>query len=301
MVNIGFHIRTGGDLIGAPFKVRELGGECFQFFARSPHGGKVNKIEEAVANQFQENCRENKLENYYIHAPYFINFASKNNRIFYGSIKAIQDDIERAKILGAKYVITHIGSARDFVENGELFSNDSHLLNGFRMERNFSPQAFERVVEGLTKTVAGENKTPLLIEIAAGSGAVLGVNFEEIGYYLEKVPQISGFCFDTAHAYASGIEFSTEESLKLMFKSIEKNIGKEKLKLIHVNDSQGAFSSRVDRHAHIGEGKIGSEPFKFLMDYLVKENYNVDIILETPTSEGVIRDLKLLKKYRDGN
>jgi len=308
-IQFGFHASGGGHLEKLPLITRDLGGECFQFFSRNPYGGKVKPLDEEVMKKFKDNCQITGVKNSYIHAAYFINLASQNNRIFYGSIKAIQDDIERAELLGSRYVVTHIGSAKDFKEENPLFSNfgKESLPEEFRADllelaknRNFSPKAFERVVEGLEKIVAGRKKIPLILEIAAGSGAILGVKIEELAFYLKSVPALSGFCFDTAHAFASGYDLRIEKTLIETFEKIENVLGKDKIKLIHLNDSKGDFESKIDRHAHIGEGFLGEETFHNLVDYFAKKNYNVDMILETPTEEGLVKDLALLKKFRSG-
>gem|GEM_PF-1393232 len=238
-IQFGFHASGGGHLEKLPLITRDLGGECFQFFSRNPYGGKVKPLDEEVMKKFKDNCQITGVKNSYIHAAYFINLASQNNRIFYGSIKAIQDDIERAELLGSRYVVTHIGSAKDFKEENPLFSNfgKESLPEEFRADllelaknRNFSPKAFERVVEGLEKIVAGRKKIPLILEIAAGSGAILGVKIEELAFYLKSVPALSGFCFDTAHAFASGYDLRIEKTLIETFEKIENILLKNKIK-----------------------------------------------------------------------
>lgn len=172
----------------------------------------------------------------------------------------------------------------------------------------FSPKAFWRVVEALEKIVAGSTsprlrrashkKIPLLLEIAAGAGAILGVKFEELAFYLDQVPAIPGVCFDTAHGFASGYDIRDLKKLNAVFASIDKTFGKNSLKLLHINDSLGDLGSHIDRHAHLGEGKLGKDAFQNLVDYFSKKNYNTDMILETPTEAGVISDIAFLKQCR---
>jgi len=303
-VQFGFHASGGGHLEKLPLITKELGGECFQFFSRNPGGGRVIPLEPRVIEEFKKNCELSGVKNSYVHAPYFINLASQNNRIFYGSVKALQDDIQRAEQLGAKFVVTHVGSARDYKTDESLFlerqpqEKVNPELAGLAEQRNFSPAAFEQVVKGLNKVVEGRKSAPLLLEIAAGAGAVLGVKIEELAFYLDSVPTLAGFCFDTAHAFASGYDIRNQEEIVNIFNKIEKQIGKNKLKLVHLNDSQGDLASNKDRHAHLGEGFIGKEPFKMIIDYFTKKHYNIDMILETPTEAGLLKDLALLKKFR---
>jgi len=306
-IQFGFHESFGEYKEKLPLAVAERGGECFQFFSRNPYGGKVEPLEPALAKQFKENCRRSGVKNSYVHAPYFINLASQNNRIYYGSIKALQDDIARAEQLDARYVVTHIGSARDYKREENLFSADDSAHSGyskelqtFAREKGFSLEAFERVVKGLAKVVEGKKSAPLLLEIAAGAGAVLGEKIEEMAFYLNSVPALAGLCFDTCHAFASGYDLRTEAEIANVFGKVEKQIGKDKLKLIHLNDSQGGLGSNKDRHAHLGEGLIGKESFRNLVDYFTKSHYNIDMILETPTETGLAKDLALLKEFRQG-
>jgi len=299
-VRFGFHASFSGEREKIFDRVKDLGGECFQFFSRNPYGGKVIPIKKEEAKRFKARAKETNLLNYFIHTPYFINLASKNNKIYWGSIKAIQDDMARAIQLGAKYVVTHIGSAKDFKEeddNGNFLpAKRKDVLLQIAKERNFSPKAYERIVKGLREITKGYKEAPLILEIAAGAGSIVGVKIKEIAYYLEEVPNISGFCFDTAHAFASGYDV---KNVKKVIEKIEKEIGKNKLKLIHANDSLVERDSKHDRHAHIGKGLIGAKPFNDLVDYFMNNEYNIDVILETPTKEGMEDDLKILKGYRD--
>lgn len=306
MIQFGFHASAGGNFEKIPLEVEKLGGECFQFFSRNPYGGKVTPLDPLRVAKFKENCQKVGIKNYYIHAPYYINLASLNNKIFYGSLKSLQVDLERAAQLGAKYVITHIGSAKDYRTERTLFSAEKNIksypkeLTSFAQEKNFSPEAFERVVKGLEKIATDKKKVSLILEIAAGAGAILGVRFEELAFYINRVPAVSGICYDTAHAFASGYDIRSQKKLKKVFTSIDRIIGKNSLKLIHINDSLGDFKSQIDRHAHLGKGKLGKTAFRELVDYFSKKNYNVDMILETPTEEGLLQDVAFLKHCRMG-
>ena len=135
-MNFGAHISIAGGIEKAPERAYEIGGECFQIFSRSPHGGKSSELTEGAINNFKNNCRKYNLENYYIHTPYYINLASANNRIYHGSIAAIRKEMETADLLGAKGVITHLGSAKELGRK----------------------EAREKLVEGLVKVFLVGNK-----------------------------------------------------------------------------------------------------------------------------------------------
>ncbi len=109
----GAHVSIAKDLAEAPKRAHKIGCEVFQFFSRSPRGGRTLELSGNLVGRFKEACRRYNIKEYYIHAPYFINLGSKNNRIFYGSIKALRDDLERGLKLSAKFIMAHLGSAKD--------------------------------------------------------------------------------------------------------------------------------------------------------------------------------------------
>lgn len=290
-MQFGVHISIAGGIEKAPKRVHEISGECFQMFSRSPHGGKSLELTEDAINNFKNNCRKYNLENYYIHTPYYINLASVNSRIYYGSIAAIKKEMEVADLLGAKGVVTHLGSAKELGEK----------------------EAREKLVEGLVKIfltpplpkgagrISGSLfKTQLLLEITAGAGKIMGDSFEEIAYFIKETEkEISknklGVCFDTAHAFASGYDLRNKKAVQKTFDDFDKTIGLERLKLIHCNDSKVDLNSHIDRHENIGEGKIGMEGFKALVNE--PRLQNLDFILETPGGK-IEKDLAVLRELR---
>ncbi|MCK5475560.1 MAG: deoxyribonuclease IV [Candidatus Pacebacteria bacterium] len=289
-MKFGAHISIAGGIEKAPERAHEIGCECFQMFSRSPHGGKAKEITESVVSSFKRNCKEYKFKNYYIHTPYYINLASVNNRIYYGSISAIKKELEIADLLGAKGVITHLGSAKELGEK----------------------EAREKLVKGLIKVFSSLNfscqkKVILLLEITAGSGNIMGDNFEEIAYFIAEAEKVLrqaqdekyielGVCFDTAHAFASGYNLRNKKAVKKTFDDFDKIIGMERLKLIHCNDSKVDLGSHVDRHENIGKGKIGIKGFEAIVNE--PRLKDLDFILETPGGK-VKNDLEILKGLRE--
>jgi deoxyribonuclease-4 len=267
-MQFGAHISIAGGIEKAPKKAHEIGCECFQMFSRSPRGGKSLELTEDKRSDFKNNCRKYNLKNYYLHTPYYINLASANHRIYYGSIAAIKKEMEAADLLGAKGVVTHLGSAKELGEK----------------------EAREKLVEGLVKVFNPPNHpyqggAILLLEITAGAGKIMGDSFEEIAYFMKEAEKEIfrnklGVCFDTAHAFASGYDLRNKKAVQKTFDDFDKIIGIKKLKLIHCNDSNVDLNSRVDRHENIGEGKIGTEGFKALLSE--PRLQDLDFILETP-------------------
>jgi deoxyribonuclease-4 len=198
--------------------------------------------------------------------------------------------------------MTHLGSAKDLGKK----------------------EALKKVVAGIKEILKGYGgSTQFLMEISAGAGEIMGDNLDEIAWIIKTVetfrsseknrrpvrrsvkgllgsaggwPTI-GVCVDTAHAFASGYDLRDKKAVKKFLDEFDEKIELKKLKIIHINDSVYDLGSRKDRHAHLGEGKIGLVGF----EALVKEPRlkKVNFILETPTEEGALRDIRLLKKWRE--
>ncbi|MFA5124652.1 MAG: deoxyribonuclease IV [Patescibacteria group bacterium] len=274
---IGAHISAAIDIAHTPLRAQKAGCECFQFFSRSPQGGPTKDLTKQTITDFKANCRKYRLESY-IHSPYYINLASAKNNVYYGSVSALREELERGSLLGVKYMMAHLGSAKE-------------LGGGAGMKK---------VIEGLEKILTGyKGPTRLLIEMSAGAGAVIGDTFEEIAKIIDS-PRLKkydiGVCFDTCHAFSSGYDLRTEKAVKETFKKLDKILGLKRLKLIHANDSKTELGSHKDRHEHIGRGLIGLEGFRAIVQFAKQQKIN--LILETPHDEQLAEDLKILKKMR---
>jgi len=272
-MNIGCHVSITGGIDRAPQRAADLGCECAQMFTRSPQGGKAHELIPELIHEFKLQVANCKLREIYIHAPYYINLASSNNRIRYGSSKAIRDELERSSLIGAKYVMTHLGSAKDLGKK----------------------EALPKTVEMLKKTLDGyAGSAKLLLENSAGAGEIIGDNLAELSEIIKSTGNrnIAGICLDTQHSFASGYDWTDFEAT---LKRVETEIGLAKIKLIHANDSQSSLGSHVDRHAHIGEGKIGAEAFQKIVAFAQEKN--IDMILETE-HDKIVADIELLKSFR---
>ena len=285
----GAHVSIAGGLPNAPLNAAKLGCEIFQMFTRSPQGGWVAPLDEKIAKEFKANChrlsgvpphggdKKSGQKMWVIHAPYFINFASANPRIKHASISVIRQELERGTMLGAAYLMAHLGSYKDLGEE----------------------KGFIQLVDGLAKMLKDyKGSTQFLVEISAGAGSIIGKSFEEIGKIIHH-PKLKkyniGVCYDTQHGFAGGYDIRAPKAVEETLKKFDKEIGLENLKMSHCNDSKTEFNSHRDRHEHIGDGKIGLAGFKALLTN--KKLANVNFILETEP-EGVIKDLEILKKIR---
>lgn len=280
---LGLHVSIAGGIDKSPERAGVLGCECFQMFTRSPHGGAYNVkfIKETIA-KFKDNCKKFQLTDYYIHCPYYINLASSDNRIYYGTISSIKKELDAANLIGAKAVVVHLGSAKDLGER----------------------EALQKTVDGLDLVLENDSGSArLLIEISAGAGKVIGDSFEEIAEIITGVKNDKsvGVVFDTAHSFESGYDLRTPERVKKVFAEFDEKIGLDKLELIHCNDSKSDFNSHIDRHEHIGEGKIGLPGLQAVVDFA--KSRNINIIAETPYGNDGDdrRNLEKLKEMRDRN
>ncbi len=279
----GSHISAAGGVEKAPERASAAGCEVFQFFSRPPQGGPAPKLTPTQIQLFKDNCLNFSQAECYIHAPYFINFASPKSSTRFGSSSVIREELERGSSLGVKYLMTHLGSSREVGEK----------------------QGMIYLAEGITRILDGySGSTEFLMENSAGAGKVIGDTFQELAEAIKRVETNKkfknkiGICFDTCHAFTSGYDLRTKVGVKKVLDQFDEIIGLDRLKLIHCNDSKFDLGEHKDRHEHLGIGKIGLIGFEFL----VKEPRlkNVNFILETPkdSADDDPRNLKILKKFR---
>jgi deoxyribonuclease IV len=280
---IGLHVSAAGGVENAPGRALELGAEIFQFFSRSPRGGPAPVITDGQARDFKAQCRKHDFESY-IHTPYYINFASKKTARLEAAPRIVREELERGSQLGVTYVVTHLGSARDY--------------DGATKEEK-PREALDAAAAGLRNIFKGRRKftAKLLLEIAAGSGSVIGTTFEELAYLLEKLGRRDVYvCLDTCHLFASGYDMRTPKAIDATLQQFKKTLGISKLKLVHANDSMAGLGEHKDRHEHIGKGRIGAGGFRALL--LHPDLQKTNFILETKHDKLIYDDLRLLKKWR---
>ncbi|HYI94959.1 MAG TPA: deoxyribonuclease IV [Bryobacteraceae bacterium] len=264
-MRIGLHTSKAGSLERAALKAHEVGANCFQIFSSSPRTWRAGKPDPADIKLLKTAREKHDLNPLVIHDSYLINLASREPAIRTSSISAFRGEIERAIAIGADYLVMHPGNHKgQGVEEG---------LCG--------------VIEGIEEAVSGiRSKTlQILLENTVGCGAQLGSKFEELRAMRELTQQRIdieiGFCIDTCHCFASGrYNVATPDGLKKTVREMDTVLGLEHLKVIHTNDSKGAIASRLDRHANIGEGQIGLEGFRRILNH--PKLKTKAFILETP-------------------
>lgn len=281
-LTIGCHVSAAGGVWNAAGNAADLACETFQIFTRPPMGGKASVLDEAGIAKFKEQMERHKFKDFVVHCPYFINFGSETPRIYHGSISVVREELERASLLGARYVMTHLGSFKDLGKEKGMKQAKAGL-------------------KAVLKDYKG--KTEFLLEIAAGAGEVIGGNFEELAELMEPLVKLKGFggiCFDTQHAFSSGYDLRDLKNVESTFKKFDAVIGLKWLKMSHINDSKPDLGARKDRHDHIGEGKIGKKGFEAILRFFKKNFKDFPLILETE-HDKVKTDIKILKSIRDKN
>ena len=251
---IGCHVSAAGGVWNAPKNAALLECETFQIFTRPPMGGPAPKIDQEAIEKFKEEMEKYKFTDFVVHCPYIVNFGSAKKTTFKASISIVSEELKRANSLGAKLVMTHLGSFKDLGQE-----------KGMKQAQ----KGFVEVLEKYEKA-AKNPETEFLLEISAGSGEVIGDTFEELAELMEplkKFKTFGGICFDTQHAFSSGYDIRTPASVKDTFTKFNKIIGLKWLKMSHINDSKIDLGGKKDMHEHIGEGKIGEKGFGVLLEF----------------------------------
>jgi len=249
-LRIGIHTSIARSYLDALESARKLGCNALQIFSASPRmwqGGSA-RIPEVDAQAFCARRDELRLGPLVIHANYLINLASGQRMLQTRSIQAFHDEIVRAVALGADFLVVHPGA------RGE----------------SSSQQAISTIVESVKQASkrAPMSGLRILIENTAGMGTAVGARLEEVGEILAGLRSLPvGACLDTAHLFAAGYDIKSEGGLASTIGQIDGAIGLENVPVIHANDSKVPLGGRVDRHEHIGKGKIGAEAFARILQH----------------------------------
>ena len=242
---IGIHTSIAGGYVNALESAHKLGCNALQIFSASPRmwAGGPSRIPEVEATAFRARREALGLGPLVIHANYLINLAAQQPMLRTRSIQAFHDELVRGIALGADFVIVHPGACGDCKPD----------------------QAARLVVESVKQ--AAKNLPPtslrILLENTAGMGTALGARLEELGEMLNALHNLQvGACLDTAHLFAAGYDIKSEAGLASTLELIDSVIGLERVPVFHANDSKIPLAGRVDRHEHIGKGKIGEEAFR---------------------------------------
>jgi len=264
-VKIGCHISIAGGVDNSVARAGKLGCNTMQVFSKNASTWREKILKKDEVESFKELLKNSNINPVFIHASYLINLASPSDDLYFKSINAFLEEMKRADLLLTEpYLITHPGAHTGAGEEYGI----QRIIRALNIILDKSADL------GLT--------TMILLEDTAGSGTHLGYTFYQLKRMMEgaKDRKRIGICFDTCHAFAAGYDLSHQEGIEQTLGEIDKYLGLEQLKAIHLNDSKFPLGSRKDRHMHIGKGYIGLEAFKMLVNHQYLKD--LPFILETP-------------------
>ena len=276
-MRIGVHVSIAGHIYESLDRAHALGCNTMQIFSRNPRGWQSSKLADQDIKEFKRLKSEYGISPVVVHIPYLINLATPDDGLYKRSIDAYVEDMVQVDKLGAEYLVTHLGS---HVGSGED--------NGIKRFSN----ALGRIIE------RSKPKAMILLENTAGSGDGIGYRFEHLKRIIEgqKDPSGIGVCLDTAHTFAAGYDIKSKAGLEKTLKDFDRLLGLDRIKVVHFNDSLSEFESRVDRHQHIGKGKIGLEALGRIIRH--PKLKNAAFIMETPkeTDKDDKRNMAVARK-----
>jgi deoxyribonuclease-4 len=272
-VKLGFHVSIAGGFRNVVTRAKQHQCETIQLFTRNPRGWKYNPLDKEDISIFKHEIKTSGIGPVFVHMPYLINLATTDKDLLKRSLDSLVTDLKRSAMIGAPFLIMHIGSAQNIDAGIE------------RISRGIN-RALSRVPGGVK----------ILLENTAGSGAELGHSFEQLRMIIDGVVQNRriGVVLDTAHAFAAGYDLRTEATVAKTLTAFDQIIGYERLCLIHLNDSKTEYGSYKDRHWHIGKGKIGRGMYHILHYPALQ---NLPFIMETPRT-NLKEDMMNMKKAR---
>lgn len=277
MIRLGFHISISDGFVEAAKKARMLGCRTMQIFTRNPRGwAPPRAIDPDEAAIFRSVLAGYGIDPLVVHMPYLPNFASPEDTLYERSVAVLADELKRAGQLGAGYLVLHVG----------------HRGN------SSAEEAFSRVAAAINRACGSvSGATMLLLENTAGQGTEVGSSFLHLARIMDMIEHQEriGICLDTAHAWGAGYDLATPSGIADTLTELDKYLGWDRLHLIHLNDAKATRGAGVDRHDHIGQGLIGREGFRLLLQH--PRLSQLPFIMETPKkSEGDDREnMKVVK------
>lgn len=286
---LGAHLSVAGGVPRAIDRAVATGCETFQIFTKNSNRWQGRALAETEVEEFRRLARAHAFDSIVSHASYLINLAAPDLALRRRSVAALEDELHRGDQLGLSGVVLHPGA-----------------------HTTATPQdGIMRIAEGIADAQSRQRgQTPVVLEHTAGQGTMLGHRFEQLRAMIDLLDGASRVtvCLDTCHLVAAGYDIVSEAGYRRVFDEFDAVLGFERLTVVHLNDSKKPLGSRVDRHDNIGQGYIGTEPFRRLLrDTRLA---NVPMVLETPKAGGGrptgtdadpqdLDNLALLRRLRD--
>jgi deoxyribonuclease-4 len=275
---LGAHMSIRGGVRLAIERARSIHCTAMQIFVKNNMQWFARPLTREEIHAFLNHVQRGELLSVFGHANYLINLAATNPQFHANSIRALAEELVRADQLELPFLVLHPGA---------------HLNAGEEVGLKKITDSINEVFGKIPKV-----KTKIALEMTAGQGSCLGHRFEHLAHIIANVrePDRLRVCVDTAHLFAAGYDINSESGVKKTFREFDRVIGRNRLVAIHVNDSKTTLGSRVDRHEHIGKGRIGLDAFRFIMR---SPRFNkIPKVLETPKGTDLAEDVVNLKTLR---
>jgi deoxyribonuclease-4 len=275
---LGAHMSIAGGMHRSIRRARSIECTAMQIFVKNNMQWFARPLARQEIGAFLKHTQRADLLSIFAHSNYLINLAATNSRFHANSLRALSEELIRADQLKLPFLVLHPGA---------------HLGAG-------EEAGLEKIIESIDRVLAGipNVKTRIALETTAGQGSCLGSKFEHLAYIISRVrePERLSVCLDTAHIFAAGYDIGSESAAQRTFREFDRVIGRDRLVAMHVNDSKTPRGSRVDRHEHIGKGKIGLDAFRFIMRN--RHFCKIPKVLETPKGKDLREDVENLKTLR---
>lgn len=273
MLTIGCHLSSAKGYTAMAKEAEKIHANTFQFFTRNPRGARAKEINPEDVKTFHKKAKEQGIAQILAHAPYTLNACSADESVREFAVNTMRDDLQRMEYTPGNCYNFHPGS---------------HVKQG-------PETGITYIAQMLNELLKKDQSTTVLLETMAGKGSEVGRNFEELREILDRVElqEKMGVCLDTCHVYDAGYDIVTD--LDGVLTEFDKVIGLNRLRAVHLNDSMFGLSSHKDRHARIGEGKIGLEAIVRVINHPALSH--LPFYLETPNDlEGYAREIALLRE-----
>ena len=275
MKRVGAHVSAGGGVENAPLNAKAIGAKAFALFTKNQRQWKAKPLTDDNIDKFKENCKECGYlpEHVLPHDSYLINLGHPEKEGLEKSRDAFLDEMQRCEQLGLKLLNFHPGSHLKKIEEDACLKRIAESIN---------------IALDKTKGVSA------IIENTAGQGTNMGFMFEHLATIIDNVEDKDrvGVCLDTCHTFTAGYDLRTKKAFKATMDEFEKLVGFKYLSAMHLNDSKPDLGARVDRHQSIGKGKLGVDPFRFIMND--KRFDEMPMVLETIDDTIWAEEIKLL-------
>jgi deoxyribonuclease-4 len=282
-IRVGFHVSIAGGISNSVDNAIKIGCSAFQIFTRNPRGWAAKPLVDEDVEKFRAKLAKSPIspEAVIVHMPYLPNLAAPDGELYKKSVDTLAGEVQRCSTLGIHSLVIHLGSHLGKGTEGgisQLVKACNYALD------NHGKNTSSDLNQSRQKT---KKNAPvrILLENMAGQKNSIGGKFEEIRLLLDKLETKGSFgvCLDTCHVFASGIDLRKEGDVEKMLSQFDSTVGLKDLKVLHLNDSKGDLNSRIDRHEHIGLGKIGKAGIAALLRNKLLRN--LPMIMETPVDK----------------